>query len=443
MTSRLSILRPNLLALALATALPALHAAPDTAPATPDDTLVPFTVTTRDTLIGLNRKVFTVPDAWRDVARINHLPDSNRINPGQVLMVPARYLRSQVVPARLLSGFGDVRIADKPAAAGAALNVGDTIRTGESSTAVIQLADGSRIRLAPGTEGRLDEQRRFRVKATSAAVDDGLVAASLRLISGSIEVFASKVLRLRPLEVSTPTAVIGVRGTIYRVRNDVTPATAAASAVDVSATEVLEGKVHAQVGSGAAQAVDVPANFGAQLEAGKKPVALPLPPAPDLGAVPALFDHLPIRFALAGGNGAARAGGQRRLVRSHRARSAPGRRRRRAHRATGRRPVAPAGASHQCRGPRRAGRPARFPAACASRVAVPARAARQRQTPGGRHHAALDAQPRGRQLRRGGGARRAVRQPSGATSTSSRSRSSSTRSTPTSAPPTASTGGAW
>ena len=297
-TSRRSNLHPNLLALALAAAVPALHAAP--ASTALDDTLLPYTVTPRDTLIGLNRTLFTAPDAWKDVARINHLPDSNRINPGQVLLVPARYLHNKVVPALLVSAFGDVRIAGRPAAAGAALNVGDTIRTGESSTAVVQLADGSHVKLAPDTEGRLDEQRRFQIKATAAAIDDGLVAASLRLLSGSIEVFASKVLRARPLEVSTPTAVIGVRGTTYRVRNDVTPASAAASAVDVSATEVLEGKVHAQVGSAAAQAVDVPANFGAPLEAGKKPLVLPLPPAPDLSALPVLFDHLPIRFHLAG-----------------------------------------------------------------------------------------------------------------------------------------------
>ena len=258
-------------------------------------------MTPRDTLIGLNRTLFAAPGAWKDVARINHLPESNRINPGQVLLVPARYLHSKVVPARLVSAFGDVRIADKPAAAGVAFNVGDSIRTGESSTAVVQLADGSRIKLAPNTEGRLDEQRRFQIKATAAAIDDGLVAASLRLLSGSVEVFASKVLRARPLEVSTPTAVIGVRGTTYRVRNDVTPATAAASAVDASATEVLEGKVHAQVGTAATQAADVPANFGAPLEAGRKPVVLPLPPAPDLAGVPALFDHLPIRFPVAGG----------------------------------------------------------------------------------------------------------------------------------------------
>ncbi|HEY9024282.1 MAG TPA: FecR domain-containing protein [Burkholderiaceae bacterium] len=290
------------LALALAGALPgarATPAAPAAAPAA-DDLLVPYTVTTHDTLIGLNRMIFTAPGAWKEVARINHLPDSNRINPGQVLQVPARYLHSKVVPAQVLSVFGDVRIDDKPAAAGAALPVGATIRTGDASSAVVQLADGSHVKLAPDSQGRLDEQRRFQVKATAAAIDDGLVAASLRLISGTVEVFASKVLRARPLEVSTPTAVIGVRGTVYRVRNDVTPATAAASAVNASATEVLEGKVHAQVGASAAQAADVPAKFGAPLEDGRKPVVLPLPPAPDLSSVPPVFDHLPVKFRLPG-----------------------------------------------------------------------------------------------------------------------------------------------
>ena len=265
-----------------------------------DDTLLPYTVTPHDTLIGLNRTLLAAPGAWRDVARINHLSDSNRIRPGQVLQVPARYLHSKVVPARLESVFGDVRLAGAPAAAGAAFNVGDTLRTGDASSAVVLLADGSHVKLAPNTEGRLDEQRRFQVKATAAAIDDGLVAASLRLLSGTVEVFASKVLRARPLEVSTPTAVIGVRGTVYRVRNDVTPATAAASAVDASATEVLEGKVHAQVGSAATQAVDVPARFGAPLEAGRKPEVLPLPPAPDLAGLPAAFDHLPIRLHIPG-----------------------------------------------------------------------------------------------------------------------------------------------
>ena len=297
-TNPRSFLLAVALAPLLAAALVPAHGAPAaaSAPTSADDLLVPYTVTTHDTLIGLNRTLFTAPGAWREVSRINHLPDSNRIKPGQVLLVPARFLHDKVVPARLLSAFGDVRIDGKPAGSGAAFDVGATLRTGEASSAVVQLADGSHVKLAPSTEGRLDEQRRFQVRATAAAIDDGLVAATLRLVSGSIEVFASKVLRARPLEVTTPTAVIGVRGTAYRVRNDVTPATAAASAVNASATEVLEGKVHAQVGNAVALAADVPANFGASLEPGRKPVVLPLPPAPDLSGVPAAFGQLPIRF---------------------------------------------------------------------------------------------------------------------------------------------------
>ncbi len=301
LTFRRSNPRPTLLAaLCAAALLPAAVAAPAPATATPPGMLLPYTVTAHDTLIGLNRTLFSAPGAWKEVSRLNHLPDSNRIKPGQVLMVPAEYLHSKVVPAQLLSAFGDVRIGDRPAASGALLDVGQSIRTGDSSTAIVQLADGSHVKLAPDTEGRLDEQRRFQVKATAAAIDDGLVAASLRLLSGSVEVFASKVLRARPLEVSTPTAVIGVRGTVYRVRNDVTPASGGTAAINVSATEVLEGQVHAQVGSDAGQSAEVPAKFGAPLEPGKKPVVLPLPPAPDLSALPASFDQLPIKLHLAG-----------------------------------------------------------------------------------------------------------------------------------------------
>jgi hypothetical protein len=58
--------------------------------------------------------------------------------------------------------------------------------------------------------------------------------------------------------------------------------------------------VHAQVGSAANQSADVPARSGAALEPGRKPVVLPLPPAPDLSGVPASFDHLPIRLHLPG-----------------------------------------------------------------------------------------------------------------------------------------------
>ncbi len=281
-------LRPALLAAALAAACGLARAAPAA-----DEPMLAYTVTAHDTLIGLNRTLFASPKAWPEVARINKLPDPNRISPGQVLMVPTRLLHSKAVPATLASAFGDVRIAGRPAQAGAALAPGEAITTGDASTAVVQLADGSRIKLVPDSEGRLDEHRRFQVRATRAAIDDGLVAGTLRLVRGGIEVFATKVLRARPLEVSTPTAVIGVRGTVFRVHEEAAQAGAAAA-------EVLEGKVHVQVGGAPEQAVDVPVNYGAALVAGQAPVAEPLPAAPDLAALPAVVDRLPVRFKVAG-----------------------------------------------------------------------------------------------------------------------------------------------
>ena len=132
---------PLLAAAALLAACGLAHAAP---PA--DEPMLAYTVTPHDTLIGLNRTLFASPKAWPEVARINKLPDPNKISPGQVLMVPTRLLHSKEVPARLVSAFGDVRIADKPAQAGATFKVGDPISTGGSSSAVVELADGSRDR---------------------------------------------------------------------------------------------------------------------------------------------------------------------------------------------------------------------------------------------------------------------------------------------------------
>ena len=79
----MTLLRPAALAQALALtallALPAAWAA--------DDPLLEYTISPRDTLIGLSSNVFESPRAWREIARLNGLRDPNRIYPGQVLKV--------------------------------------------------------------------------------------------------------------------------------------------------------------------------------------------------------------------------------------------------------------------------------------------------------------------------------------------------------------------
>jgi hypothetical protein len=299
-------LRPITFALALAAALsvgPAMAASNEPALA--------YTVTRHDTLIGLGRSLLVDPAAWPEVARLSGLRDPNHIVPGQRLQVPLRLLRSAQVPARIVSLEGDVRLGAIAARAGDAVLPGQVLSTTAESSAVLQLGDGSRVKLTPVSEMALDEHRRFdmrpnavtrdRAAATPAALgapippgaswaagDEGLFAASMRLVRGSIEILATKVLRARPLEVTTPTAVIGVRGTDYRVHH----------ADPDSATEVLEGKVRADAVGAAG--VDVPGGFGAALRNGAPPEVVALAAAPDLSAVPDRFERPVVRFAVPG-----------------------------------------------------------------------------------------------------------------------------------------------
>ena len=69
----------------------ALAAAPGIGLAADEPSAV-YTVSPNDTLIGLTRTVLISRDAWNEVAKLNQLPDPNRIYPGQRLNVPLRLL---------------------------------------------------------------------------------------------------------------------------------------------------------------------------------------------------------------------------------------------------------------------------------------------------------------------------------------------------------------
>lgn len=261
---------------------------------------VDIVVETADTLRGLSTTMFTTPEAWREVARLNRLVNPNRIVPGQHLRVPARLLRSAPVGATVVSVTGDVRSNNAPVEAGAALTEGQALETGATGSAVIALADGSRVRLPPSSLAEVVASRNYGGRtadgSTGPAGPEALAArtgpwfaGTLRLLRGSVEVFASKVLRLKPLEIVTPTAVVGVRGTRYRVAFD-------GSVDSRSTSEVLEGRVRFDAAATPA-GTDVGAGFGAALTAASaQPVVAALLPAPDLTPLPERFERPIVRF---------------------------------------------------------------------------------------------------------------------------------------------------
>lgn len=260
-------------------------------PVQADEPIVDWRVKPRDTLIGLSQTTFSGPAAWREIARLNRLPDPNRIRPGQVLRVPVRLLRSTPVAARITSVVGDVRVAQAPVQAGATLGEGQSLQTAPNASAVVELADGSRVRMPPSSLAELLAHRVHGDQADAAlAATNGRFSGALRMVRGSVEVFAAKVRRAAPLEVKTPTAVVGVRGTQYRVGFD--------DDKRLTRSEVLEGEVRIEPADRSAATV-LRDGFGAALGAeARAPVAARLLAAPELSGMPDLFDRPLVRFAL-------------------------------------------------------------------------------------------------------------------------------------------------
>ena len=273
---------------AAAALLPAVHA---------QEPMIEYSVVRSDTLIGLSNQVLVSPRAWREVATLNRLLNPNRITPGQVLLIPQRLMRSVPVPARLVSVVGEVRLDDSAGAVGGVVAEGQKVQTAVGASAVLAMAVGSRLRLPPSSLAEVAASRNYGGRglqsgASDAAVSDGWFAGALRVLRGSVEVFATKVLRAKPLEVLTPTAVVGVRGTQFRVSFD-----AAENASTRS--EVVDGVVRLDPADRSA-GIDLRAGYGALSDAtGSAPRIAKLLDPPDLNSVPELFERPLVRFSLA------------------------------------------------------------------------------------------------------------------------------------------------
>ncbi len=240
--------------------------------ATAAEPTLTYTVRQKDKLTVLSKTLLTGPKAWQEVAKLNQLKDANVISPGQTLRIPLRLLNPQKLQASVLSATGDVSSVQ-----GANLSEGTQIKVGANSSAVIELADKSKVKILPGTLLEVVQNRHYAMRDAGASISTTWFSGTVRVIQGAIEVLAEKTgRRATPLEVQLPTAVVGVRGTVFR----------AAHEGGLSRTEVLEGKVRAD-NPAQASGAEVPAGFGAVIDPKVKDIkAVSLLPAPDLSAAP-------------------------------------------------------------------------------------------------------------------------------------------------------------
>jgi hypothetical protein len=235
-----------------------------------------YTVQPKDKLIVLSSTLLNGLQAWAGVAQYNGLKNPNLIYPGQKLNIPLRYLAAKPSGGSVFSASGDVSQGGQPVVLGSAIKEGGQFKTGANSSAIIELGDGSRIKLLPNTLAEVVSNRYYALRDASSSGSTNWFSGLMRLSSGALEALAAKnVFRASPLRIETPTSTVGVRGTEFRVAFD-DPQTLSAR------TEVLEGLVRADNPAQAAGA-DLPMGTGAVVKPQDKDIkVVNLLPAPDL-----------------------------------------------------------------------------------------------------------------------------------------------------------------
>ena len=231
-----------------------------------------------DTLITLTDQWLAPPRTWRDLQKLNRVPDPLRLMPGATLRMPVAWLRREAGVAEATFARGQVSrqrgTATEALAAGATLQSGDRIRTGPQSSASLRFADGSRLLIPADSDVTLDQLLvlgRSAIPAVRIDVQQG--GADSRVTPNAQRV---------PLyDVRTPHVNLGVRGTEFRVQ------TAGAQ----SRMQVLSGAVHAD-----GLSADVAAGQGLLAQGSTRTVS-PLLAAPDLSATAPEVERLPLRLA--------------------------------------------------------------------------------------------------------------------------------------------------
>lgn len=239
------------------------------------DPMVTYVVRSGDKLINIASKVLADPDQWAEVAQLNRMANPNEIAVDQRIQIPLRLMRWTPSPARLVSANGDIQINGAPVAAGARLVEGDRLQSGASSSAVVEMKDGTRIQILPKSLMELVKHRQYGHK--DEEVKTNWFASLLRLTQGAVEAIVTPgVQRAAPLQVTTPTSVVGVRGTRFRVAYDAR-----------ARSEVIEGLVAAE-NPAQGTIAELPAGTGAVIRPEEKTIEVKqLLSAPDLSALPA------------------------------------------------------------------------------------------------------------------------------------------------------------
>lgn len=223
-----------------------------------------------DTLIGLGKRMLKSEAGWREIAEINRLANVHKIKIGQELLVPARNVLVKKQNATVVMTSGKVRVEDhsQKEQNNQRIAEGEILSTGNNGSAIVELKDGSRFKILPDSAVQLSSSRHYLKNKSTEPVSDHWFAGAIRLINGAIEanVTRSKE-RATPTRVETATAVVGVRGTQFRVKYNEKGAKNKGN----NTVEVTEGLVVANNVKQASQS-DIAGGYGAIVNPNEKEI---------------------------------------------------------------------------------------------------------------------------------------------------------------------------
>ena len=245
-----------------------------------------YSVAEGDTLIGLGERLLARPGDWPQLQRLNRIEDPRRIPVGTTVRIPVRLLRPEPLQAEVAAVYGTAVVDGRPAVTGEQLAAGASLRTGEDGRLALRLPDGSVLMLPARSSAKIDDLHGYPhtdAQNVRLKLEQGRVESSVAPQRGPAARY----------RIDTPTAVIGVRGTDFRVGIDADR--------QRSRAEVTTGAVEVDGVSASAprqRAREVVAGFGLLVGDGALGAPVPLPSAPDLSALPTRFERPLIRFAL-------------------------------------------------------------------------------------------------------------------------------------------------
>ncbi len=242
-----------------------------------------------DTLIGLGNSLLIHAQDWVKLQRINRIENPRRIPVGTILRIPFPLLKIERLTAEITAVSGNALVDGHPAEVGMQVGAGTSMTTDESGYIALKLPDGSLMTLPARSSARIETLQHY--PALEGQDFD------LSLERGRVESLTAPqrgpAARYR---VDTPTAVIGVRGTDFRVGHD--PETNVTRAETTRGAVGVDAQRSSPAGAGKRREHIVKEGFGVLAHTDGRLAPAALLGAPDLARVPGRFDRPVVRFAL-------------------------------------------------------------------------------------------------------------------------------------------------